>query len=581
MVCTFGDATDVLWWKEKGLELRQIIGHNGRLLPVAFGTDPWSSLDPGIAQQHYDRLSGKSTKAAQKEIVVMLRQPDAAATGSAVPLQGESTPIEHMVKFYEKGDRPLEFVSTRQWFVRLLDKKEKLLANGDRIVWHPDFMRLRYRTWTEGLQYDWCISRQRYFGVPFPVWYPLDDDGNPDPDRPLLARPESLPVDPMIDSPAGYEEAQRNQPGGFVGESDVFDTWFTSSMTPQICTGWVLDSLRHQNLFPMDLRPHSHEIIRTWTFYTIAKSLLHENSIPWTNVAISGWVLDPDRKKMSKSLGNVLTPMHVLDKFGSDAVRYWAANARLGNDTAFDETVLKIGKRLITKIYNASKFVLSQSADDGPICKELDLAFLQKLRIATTSATESFEVFEYAAALNGTERFFWESFTDTFLELVKLRARQSEDSEGRSSAVAALRLGLNVLLRLFAPFLPYLTEEVWSWTVAETADCRSIHQAAWPGESDFANIALSEDTEIFDTAKACLNAIHKAKSENKVSVGHPVAHIVIGANDATRRRLAPALSDVMAAARVQHYDIEENQDLKDNEFEMGQVEFVSNSGTTS
>lgn len=581
MVCTFGDATDVLWWKEKGLELRQIIGHNGRLLPVAFGSDPWSSLEPSVAQQHYERLSGKSIKAAQKEIVDTLRQPDAAATGSEVPLQGESRPIEHMVKFYEKGDRPLEFVSTRQWFVRLLDKKERLLANGDRIVWHPDFMRLRYRTWTEGLQYDWCISRQRYFGVPFPVWYPLDSDGNPDPDRPLVAPPESLPVDPMIDSPAGYEEVQRNQPGGFVGEADVFDTWFTSSMTPQICTGWVLDSLRHQKLFPMDLRPHSHEIIRTWTFYTIAKSLLHENSIPWTNVAISGWVLDPDRKKMSKSLGNVLTPMHVLDKFGSDAVRYWAANARLGNDTAFDETVLKIGKRLITKIYNASKFALSQSADDGPICKELDLAFLQKLRNAATSATESFEAFEYAAALNGTERFFWESFTDTFLELVKFRARQSEDAEGRSSAVAALRLGLNVLLRLFAPFLPYLTEEVWSWTFADTTGCRSIHQAAWPGESDFANIALSENTEIFDTAGACLSAIHKAKSESKVSVGHPISHIVVGANNVSHHRLAPALSDVMAAARVQQYDIEQNQNLKDNEFEMREVEFVSNSETTS
>jgi valyl-tRNA synthetase len=204
---------------------------------------------------------------------------------------------------------------------------------------------MRYRNWTENLNLDWCISRQRYFGVPFPVWYPLDAEGRADHDRPIVADARALPVDPSSDTPPGFEESQRGRPHGFAGESDVFDTWFTSSMSPQIASGWTLDPERHRRLFPMDLRPQSHEIIRTWAFYTVAKALLHEGTIPWRHVAISGWVLDPDRKKMSKSKGNVVTPMHLLDQYGADAVRYWALSARLGTDTAFDEKVLKVGRR--------------------------------------------------------------------------------------------------------------------------------------------------------------------------------------------------------------------------------------------
>src|SRR6185503_18357287 len=231
------------------------------------------------------------------------------------------------VKFYEQGDRPLEFITTRQWFVRLLDKKPQLLEAGDKIAWHPDFMRLRYRNWTENLNLDWCISRQRYFGVSFPVWYPLSAEGRADHERPILADPARLPVDPTSDTPPGYDESQRDQPGGFAAEPDVFDTWFTSSLSPQIATGWLGRPERHARLFPMDLRPQSHEIIRTWAFYTIVKALLHENEIPWRAAAISGWVLDPDRKKMSKSKGNVLTPMHLLDEYGADAARYWSLSA--------------------------------------------------------------------------------------------------------------------------------------------------------------------------------------------------------------------------------------------------------------
>src|SRR4029077_4391666 len=313
------DATDVQWWREQKLPLRQIVGRDGRLVEVTFGSPGWESLDPDGANRHYGALRDKAVAGARKAIVELLR--DGA-------LRGEPKPGQHSVKFYEKGERPLEFVTTRQWFVRLLDKKDALLAKGDEVRWHPDFMRLRYRNWTENLQVDWCISRQRYFGVPFPVWYPVGTDGNADHERPIVAAADAMPLDPMTDTPPGYTPEQRDQPGGFTGEPDIFDTWFTSSLTPQISSRWLLDPARHRRLFPADIRPQSHEIIRTWAFYTIAKAHLHEDAIPWRHAVISGWILDPDRKKMSKSRGNVVTPMHLLDEYTADGVRYWAAGAR-------------------------------------------------------------------------------------------------------------------------------------------------------------------------------------------------------------------------------------------------------------
>jgi valyl-tRNA synthetase len=574
MVCTFGDATDVLWWRDKKLPLRQIITRDGRLSPVEYGAEGWESKNAGAANAFYQQLAGKSVKAARGIIVDLLREPAGSAAGSEAPLVGETQPIEHSVKFYEKGDRPLEFISTRQWFVRLMDKKDVMLDMGEKITWHPDFMRLRYRNWTENLQIDWCVSRQRYYGVSIPVWYPIDDQGEADRSRPILAPLDMLPIDAMVAVPPGYDESQRDKPGGFTGESDVFDTWFTSSMSPQITSGWVLDSERHRKLFPMDLRPQAHDIIRTWAFYTIAKSLLHEGTTPWGQIALSGFILDPDRKKMSKSKGNVLTPMHLLETYGSDAVRYWAAGARLGSDATFEEKVLKIGRRLVTKIFNAAKFVLSQTAEQHPISRELDLAFLQKLRAAAGSATESFEGLEHASALSDTERFFWDSFTDTFLELVKLRARDESDAAGRGSAVATLRLGLSVLLRLFAPFLPYITEEVWSWAFAEETGHKSIHVAPWPGDADFAEYRSRGDADRFDTAVAAWSAINKAKSEAGVSVGRPLERLVIAANAAARDKLEPVLTDVMAAARASSYSVEPNNALEGGVFQVVDAQFV-------
>lgn len=579
MVCTFGDATDVLWWREQGLALRQVLGRDGRLLPVTFGANDWESKDPGAANDLYHELQGKGVNAARKLIVEMLRRPEGAATGDAAPpLTAEPQPLEHAVKFFEKGDRPLEFIMTKQWFVRLLDKIDMLLEAGDRITWHPDFMRTRYRNWTQNLQIDWCISRQRCFGVPFPVWYPLDADGNADFAHPIIAEPEQLPVDPLRVLPRGFDESQRGRANGFNAETDVFDTWFTSSLTPQISSGWLTDPERHRQLFPADLRPQSHEIIRTWAFYTIVKSLLHEGSTPWQHVAISGWVLDPDRKKMSKSKGNVTTPLHLLDEYSADAVRYWTANARLGTDTTFDEKVLKVGKRLVTKIFNASKFVLMHPGERHPVTSELDLAFMNRLRELVVRVSEQYRKFEYSSALKETESFFWNSFTDTYIEMAKARARgEGTDEGGRGSALMSLRHGLSVLLRLFAPVLPYITEEVWSWIFAAETGERSIHRAAWPTESEFADFKQPNHQDAFDLAVSCLAAINRSKAEAGFSAGRPLDEIAVAANGTTSAKMAGVISDVMAATRAKSYRLEIVNDLEDGFFRVLEAHFTQDS----
>jgi valyl-tRNA synthetase len=562
MVCTFGDQTDVQWWREEGLALRQIIGAQGRLDPVDFNTAPFESLEPEKANAAYAEIAGKNIKQAQARVVEMLREPEGSATGKGAPLQSEPETIEHAVKFFEKGDRPLEFLPTRQWFCGLLDKKSELLAKGEQIEWHPPHMWARYRDWTENLSIDWCLSRQRYFGVPIPVWYPLDGEGRTDYDHPIVAEAEAMPVDPTTDTPPGFEEAQRGQPGGFRGDPDIFDTWFTSSMTPQISSHWGEDAERHARLFPADMRPQGHDIIRTWAFYTIAKAMLHEDTVPWHNALISGWILDPDRKKMSKSKGNVTTPLPLIEKYSADAARYWAASARLGADTAFDENVWKVGKRLVTKLFNAAKFVLSQTGEVTPISQELDRAFVAKLQTLVEETTANFETYQFAPALQETESFFWTHFTDTYLELAKVRARgfadgaTGEEAEASGSAVAALRLGLSVLLRLFAPVLPYITEEIWSWSFAgeraldEGAAERSIHSAGWPGESDFAGVLPPAHPESFETAVSALAAINKAKADAEVSMGREVESLTLAASPETLAILEAVGGDVLAAARV-------------------------------
>jgi valyl-tRNA synthetase len=542
MICTFGDVTDVTWWRELGLPARVVVRSDGTLAPGRFGEPGWGSEDADAANTMMGEISGLSTKQARRRIVELLRD-----SGSLI---GEPQPVRHVVKFYEKGDRPLEVISSRQWFVETLRYKDDLIARGHEIAWHPAFMGGRFTSWVEGLNQDWAVSRQRYFGVPFPVWYRLDDHGSPDLVDPIAAAEETLPIDPQVDTPPGFAPEQRDVPGGFTGDPDIMDTWATSSLTPQIAARWEDDPDLFGRLFPMDLRPQAHDIIRTWLFYTVLRADIEHGTIPWRNTAISGFVLDPDRKKMSKSKGNVVLPTEIFERHSADAVRYWAASARLGYDAAIDEQQIKVGRRLAIKILNASKFVLSFDVEPGEPSTPLDRSMLATLRGVVHEATAAFEDYEHARALDLLERFFW-GFTDDYLELVKQRAYGATGPDGAASAVGALRLALDVLLRAFAPFVPYVTEEVWSWWREG-----SIHRSVWP-EPDELKVSDGGEPEVYEAAAEVLTQVRKTKALAKVSLKVPARRVSVHAPAGRLTRLEQAARDLREAGGIEDLQLVE------------------------
>jgi valyl-tRNA synthetase len=557
MVCTFGDANDVTWWRELGLPARPVTGQDGRFLAC-----PPAAITSRAGRTAYRQLAGETAVAARRRIAGLLR--------SAGDLLGDPEPVKHAVNFYEKGSQPLEIITSQQWYLRNGGRDpelaQALLARGREIDWHPAHMRIRYENWVTGLNSDWLVSRQRFFGVPIPVWYPLDAEGRPRYAEPIIPADASLPVDPMADTPPGYDASQRGRPGGFAGDPDVLDTWATSSLTPQIAARWTIDGDLPARVLPMDLRPQAHEIIRTWLFYTLLRSHVRDGTLPWRHVAISGWVLDPDRKKMSKSAGNVVTPMDPLREYGSDAVRYWAASGRLGVDLAFDPAQLKVGRRLAIKILNASRFVLSLSGP-GPLAppgsltadhaaapavsEPLDAAMLGRLAQVIGQCTASFEAYDQAGVLSAAEGFFW-FFCDDYLELVKERAYGEQGDGPARSARAALRLALSVVLRLFAPLLPFVTEEVWSWWAEG-----SVHRAAWPEPAEALALrgAAGDGDGVLDAASGAIAAIRGAKSGARVSMRAPVRELQVSARRDHLDALMAVLPDVRAAGRVEHIEL--------------------------
>jgi valyl-tRNA synthetase len=616
MVCTFGDLTDVVWWRELGLGVRSLLGVDGRLADVPWGAPGWESEDLDRARARYEELRGKTINQARKRMVELLEE-----SGDLV---GEPVPVTRAVKFFEKGERPVEIVTSRQWFIRTVDHHDALIDRGRELEWHPPYMRARYEDWVNGLTGDWCISRQRFFGVPFPVWYPIDASGTVRYEEPIPAREEQLPVDPSTDVPDGFASEQRDRPGGFAGDPDVMDTWATSSLTPQIAAGHIagtagsgagtagsgagtagsgadgsgadgsrvdgsrvdgsrVDGSRvgedlFARVFPMDLRPQAHDIIRTWLFTTILRSHLDHDALPWRNAAISGWVLDPDRKKMSKSKGNVVTPMHLLEEYGADAVRYWAANGRPGTDTAFDAQQMKVGRRLVVKLLNASKFALADLPPPGEaLTHPLDRAVVGRLAAVVEDATSSFEEYDYARALQRAEDFFW-WFCDYYLELVKGR-RYDSAPRAAASVSRALRLSLSSFQRLFAPFLPFVAEEVWSWWQPG-----SVHRAPWPDATelraelgDAAGAEAQEESASADgpgewdgraredtalaVAADVLREVRKAKSQAQRPMRAPVARVIV--RDTAERLSALELGedDLCQAGAIERIETAEAEEL--------------------
>jgi valyl-tRNA synthetase len=532
MICTFGDLTDVIWWRELQLPTRAIIGRDGCILAT-----PPDVID---AEGAYAAIVGKSSKQAQKIVVTQLQE--------SGELQGEPRAITHPVKFFEKGDRPLEIVTSRQWFIRTVADRDALLQRATEITWHPSYMKSRYDDWVKGLNGDWCISRQRFFGVPFPVWYAVDANGETDYSMVLLPDIDALPIDPQSDVPACYTEAQRGQPNGFIGDPDVMDTWATSSLTPQVVGRWGDDADLWARMYPMDLRPQGHDIIRTWLFSTVVRANAEFGVAPWKNAAMSGWILDPDRKKMSKSVGNVVVPTELLDEHGSDAVRYWASCARPGVDTALDPGQMKIGRKLAVKLLNASRFALGfgdQDLSAQMISAPIDRALIARLGAVVAEATAAFDAYDYARALERTESFFW-SFCDDYLELVKGRAYGNEKytADETSSAQATLQLALSTMLRLFAPFLSFVTDEVWSWWRDG-----SVHTQAWPTAGEFSAGHEAEDL-VLAVAAESLGAVRKAKTEAKVSIKAAVSSVAIRETGERAAALRLAATDVADAGVV-------------------------------
>jgi valyl-tRNA synthetase len=571
MCCTFGDETDIKWWQKHQLELRIILEKNG-LISNFDENFRWTNLDSPeyVGNDHYDYADGRVMhfgfeirKSDVVDINIFLCMFKNIVAGKKLKEAKElicqalieakfllkQTPIQHSVKCAERSGTPIEILTMPQWFVKILDKKEELKAKANECNWYPKYMKLRLEQWVDNLAWDWCISRQRFFGVKFPVWYSKrkGEEG-----KIIVANVDQLPCDPNINLPEDYS---RNE---VRAENDIMDTWATSSISPQLSSKGISNKIcfdvdRHNKLFPADLRPQAHEIIRTWAFYTITKSMLHQSEIPWKNLMISGWCLAADKTKMSKSKGNVITPQSLIEQKGSDVVRYWASTSNLGTDTAYSEDLFKIGGKLITKLFNAAKFVSQNFVDlltqpatakedikNNIINQKADLWILSRLKQTIIKSEEEFDQFEYSKARQAIEDFFWNDFCDNYLEIVKVRsygikAEKYKDCDlekeqkvqiinNQQSGLATLYHCLEALLKLFAPFVPHITEEIYQTIFLNKI--HSIHQrGSW---CRIENYTIDKSaTELGNLMLEIISNVRKYKSDNNLSMKTTIKSLTI------------------------------------------------------
>lgn len=538
MCCTFGDQTDMEWQKAHNLPIRMAITEDGRMTKLA------------------DKYAGMKIKEARKEIIDDMKNQD---------LLRDQKPIKHAVNVHERCGTEIEFIKSKQWFVKYLDLKDEMLKWGEELNWYPSYMRVRYEHWVKGLQWDWLISRQRYYGIPFPVWYCAKCD------EIILAKEKDLPVDPMKDKPP-VSKCPKCGYGEFIPEQDVMDTWATSSLSPQLSTELFKGKPIYKKLYPMSLRPQAHDIITFWLFNTVVKSRLHNHVNPWKDVVISGHAQDPHGKKMSKSKGNIVEPQLMVEKFSADALRFWAAGSKLGDDLPFQEKDLVTGVKFTTKLWNASKFALMHLQDYGPGKKPshdnldyMDRWMLSKLNKLIKGCTETFEKYEYAKTKNETEQFFWKILCDNYLEIVKDRLYNpgTRGEEARLSAQHVLYESTLACLKLMAPIMPHITEEVYHLYFAEHERKKSIHISMWPGFDD--NLIDEEIEKAGDAVVEIIAAVRKFKSEKQISLKEDITKLTIECDNSLKEKIMLMMGDLKATTRA-----------KDVEFGEGVIDISEN-----
>mgnify|MGYP001568270172 CR=1 FL=1 len=520
MCCTFGDQTDMEWQKAYNLPIKMAISPEGKMTEIA------------------ESFKGMAIKEARREIINKLKEEG---------LLTNQTPIKHIVNVHERCETEIEFIKSKQWFVKYLDLKKDMLSWGNQLKWHPEYMKHRYDNWVKGLQWDWLISNQRYFGIPFPVWYCKKCD------EVIVAEEKSLPINPLKDSPP-LKICPKCKSLEIVPEKDILNTWFTSSMTPQIAIQLMPKKIQPK-LFPMDLRPQAHDIITFWLFNTMIKSRLHFGKNPWKHTAISGFVT-LQGEKMSKSKGNVIRPQEIMNKYGADAIRYWAASSKLGEDFDYQEKDVLTGKKFVTKILNATNFVFMNLKHQKkmPKLQETDRIFISQLNKIIENTTKSFEDYNYSRAKSETDSFFWQVLCDNYLEIVKNRIYQGDEKE-KASAHYTLYNALLTILKLMAPFTPYIAEEIYQQHFKKHEGKKSIHNENWPEQ--IKTKSSKTDEQVWNEMLKIVTYVRQEKSKAQKSMK---AEIILSIPKESQKLLKSVLNDIKAVTSTK--ELRENKEIK-------------------